>query len=385
MNLWDISLLNLRRRKSKALFVLAGLVAGVATLVALVSLSQTLSAQVNQKLEKYGANILITPRSESLALSYEGLNLGGFAFKTREIKQADLALLSGIPNAANLAAVGPMVLGAVEPNGKPAVLAGVDFKAVEFLKPWWKPEGSLPGDGELLAGSEAARVLGLQSGDTLSLGGRKLKLSGVLHPTGSQDDSLLFAPLALAQDILHKPGLVSMVEVAALCKDCPVDDMVKQIGQVLPGAKVTAIQSVVKSRMQTIAHFKNLSLGISGLVAVVGALVVLVTMMASVKERTIEIGVFRALGFRKSQVMRVILGEAFVLSSLAGILGFIVGLGASQAALPWLGQGGGQWVSLDPALGGLALAMSLLVGLASALYPALLAARLDPHEALRAL
>ena len=354
-------------------------------MVALVSLSQTLSAEVGEKLEKYGANILVTPKTDSLSLSYEGLNLGGFTFKTREIRQADLLRLKDIPNAANLAAVGPITLGAVEAKGKKVLLAGVDFKAMEFLKPWWKPHGALPKEDELLAGAEAARILSVNPGDVLSLGGRRLKLSGVLAATGSQDDALLFAPLPLAQIILDKQGQVSMVEVAALCKDCPVDDMVGQISKVLPDAKVTAIQSVVKGRMQTLHQFENFSLGISALVALVGSLVVLVTMMASVKERTTEIGVFRALGFRKSQVMRVILGEAFLLSALAGILGFMLGLTGSQLALPWFSQSGTAWVRIDPALGGLALAMALLAGLGAAIYPALAAARLDPHDALRAL
>lgn len=385
MKLRDIAILNLRRRKAKAAFMLAGLLVGVATMVALVGLAQNLTSEVSQKLEKYGANILITPKSESLSLTYEGLSLGGFSFKTREIKQASLKGLEHIENAANIAAVGPIVLGAVKIKGRDVLLGGVDFVSAEILKPWWKIQGKIPQGKQIVAGSEAARVLGVKTGSTVELNGEAFTVSGVLTPTGSQDDSLIFANLAAAQTLLGKPGIVSMVEVAALCKDCPVDDMVAQISKVLPGAKVMAIQSVVKGRMETLGHFQKFAMGVSALVALVGSLVVLVTMMASVRERTGEIGVFRAIGFRKKHVMRVVLWEAALISAAAGIGGYLAGTGASALALPLFAQSGNASFELSPILGGAALVMALVVGMGSAIYPAIMAARMDPSQALRTL
>lgn len=385
MNLKDIALLNLRRRKAKAAFVLAGLLIGVATMVALVGLAEALTHEINHKLEKYGANILVTPRSDQLALSYEGMNLGGFSFETKEMKETDLEAIRHIKNAANLAAVGPMVLGVVKVGEREVLLSGVDFQASEILKPWWKVEGELPQSDQVVLGSEAARVLGLGRGQELEIKGRKLTVSGLLTPTGSQDDALIFSRLDTAQTLLGKQGLVSMVEVAALCKDCPVDDMVEQINQALPGAKATAIQSVVKGRMETLKHFKKFGLGVSGLVGLVGSLVVLVTMMASVKERTQEIGIFRAIGFRQSHVMRVVLLEAGLLSLAAGALGYLLGLAGGELALPFFSQGHDAHLVFDPMMAGGALALSLVLGLAASFYPALMAARLDPHEALRTL
>jgi putative ABC transport system permease protein len=385
MNLKDIALLNLRRRKAKAAFVLAGLLIGVATMVALVGLAEALTHEINHKLEKYGANILVTPRSDQLALSYEGMNLGGFSFETKELKEADLEAIRHIKNSGNLAAVGPMVLGVVKVGDREVLLSGVDFQASEILKPWWKVEGQLPRVDQVVLGSEAARVLGLAMGQELEIKGRKLTVSGLLTPTGSQDDALIFSRLDTAQGLLGKQGLVSMVEVAALCKDCPVDDMVEQLNEALPGAKAMAIQAVVKGRMETLKHFKSFGLGVSGLVALVGSLVVLVTMMASVKERTQEIGIFRAIGFRRSHVMRVVLLEAGLLSLAAGVLGYLLGLGGGELALPFFSQGHDAHLAFDPWMAGGSLALSLVVGLASSLYPALMAARMDPHEALRTL
>jgi putative ABC transport system permease protein len=290
-----------------------------------------------------------------------------------------------IKNARNIAAMGPLVLGVINAGSHKVVLAGVDFEASRILKPWWKAEGTFPDEKGVLLGAEASRVLGLHVGDRLRTKDRELLVSGVLHVTGSQDDQLIFSRLGTAQSLLDRPGGISMVEVAALCKDCPIDDMVRQISVALPDAKVMAIQQVVKGRMETLNHFKKFSYGVSSVVVLVGSLVVLVTMMGSVRERTGEIGVFRAIGFRRSHVMRIVLLEAAVVSGLAGALGYLAGLGASKAALFFFMKGQDISIPFDLRLAGAAFVLALLTGLVSSAYPAVLAARLDPNEALRAL
>lgn len=383
MNLMDISLLNLRRRKAKAGFVLAGLLIGVTTVVALMSLVQAMTNDINHKLEKFGANILVVPKTENLGLSYGGLSLGGVSFEMEEIRQAELARIGTIPNAGNVAAVGPMVLGVVEINGTRVLISGVDFETTNVLKPWWKITGSQPGEDGLILGSESARILGLTTGETIVANGKKLTVTGILESTGSQDDQLAFTQLATAQALLGKEGRVSMVEVAALCKDCPIDDMVSQISGALPGAKVMAIQSVVKGRMETLSQFRKLTLGVSSVVALVGALVVLVTMMGSVRERTREIGIFRAIGYRKSHVMRIVLIEAVIIAALAGVIGYPLGLGATKAAIPLFTESAHVAIPIDLFLAFGAPFGAILLGLAASIYPALMAARLDPNEALR--
>ena len=161
MTIKDIAIKNLLRRKTKAAFILAGLVIGVATVVAVISFADTMTRDINHKLEKYGANILIVPQTDNLTLSYGGMTLGGVSFEMQPIQQSQLAEIQTIKNAANVAAVGPIVLGTIRLDGQAALLAGVDFQSAAILKPWWKINGRKPAENEVLIGSKAARVLGL--------------------------------------------------------------------------------------------------------------------------------------------------------------------------------------------------------------------------------
>jgi len=385
MTLKNISLKNLLRRKGKASFVLAGLVIGVSTVVGIISFVEATTNDINHKLEKYGANILIVPRTENLTLSYGGLSLGGVSFEMEEIRQEELARVNSIKNARNIAAVGPLVLGVVNVDSHKVLLAGVDFKVSGILKPWWQLQGKEPDDNGVILGAETARILNLGAGDRFKIKDRNFTVSGILQPTGSQDDQLVFTRLSTAQSLFDKNGRVSMVEVAALCQDCPIDELVKQISEALPAAKVMAIQQVVKGRMETLAHFKKFSYGISGVILLIGSLVVLVTMMGSVRERTDEIGVFRAIGFRRRHVMKIVFMEAAIVSGLAGILGYLLGWGVTKAAVHFFIEGHSGFVPFNIELASGALILALLIGLASSAYPAIIASRLDPNEALRAL
>jgi putative ABC transport system permease protein len=304
------------------------------------------------------------------------------------IRQADLARLKDIPNARNIAAIAPKVLGAVELREQRVLLMGVDPVKEFALKRWWSVQGRpLAADRELVAGSVVARRLGLQLGDRLQLQDREFTVVGILQQTGSQDDHLLLVPLTVAQQLLGKPGQLSLVEVAALCADCPVEDMVSQIRDALPGTEVNALQQVVKTRMHALEQFHVFALAVAGVVVLVGGLVVFVTMMGAVNERTREIGIFRALGFRRGHIMRLILFESVVVSLIAGLLGYLAGIVTTRLVLPFFSENHEhmqmwQW---SPELAAGAVALAVIIGCLASLYPALHASRMDPTEALRAL
>jgi putative ABC transport system permease protein len=124
-------------------------------------------------------------------------------------------------------------------------------------------------------------------------------------------------------------------------------------------------------------------LAVAGVVVLIGGLVVFVTMMNSVTERTREIGIFRAIGFRRRHIIQWFLLEAVVVGLLAGFCGYLAGIGVTWLALPFFdAHHGPTW---DPVLAGGALLLSLGVGSLAALYPAWHASRLEPCEALRTL
>ena len=357
----------------------------MASVVALLTTTSTLEEDIAHKMYEFGANILITPRSEGLSLTYGGLSLGGLSFDLKEISQQDLDKIKTINNAANIRIVSPKVFGVFESNGNKALVVGVDFPAEVSLKKWWKITGKQPEyEDEILVGNEAADRFRLKTDASVDIKGESFKVTGVLAPTGSQDDSLIFMALPVTQKLFGKENQVGMVEIAALCKNCPISEIVAQISEKIPAAKVTAVQQVVEGRMDTLHNFRKFSLGISGLVLLVGSMVVFVTMMGSVNERTREIGIFSAIGFRKSHIMRIILLEAFLVSFVAGIVGYLAGIGVTRLLLTFLTDHTPHF-SLDPMVAAGAVFLAVLIGLVASLYPAMTAARMDPSEALRSL
>jgi putative ABC transport system permease protein len=385
MKLRDIAFNNLRRRKGKVFFLVVGLLVGVAAVVALLTTTSILEEDIAHKMDEFGANIIITPRTEGLSLTYGGLNLGGLSFDTKEISQEDVAKISTIPNAANIRIVSPKVFAVFEKQDQKALVVGIDFDEELSLKKWWKITGETPSAAnEVIVGKEAADRFSLNQGSPLEINGKKFFVAGVLEPTGSQDDNLLFMALPVAQHLFGKQGKIGMVEVAALCKNCPISEIVAQISEKMPSAKVTAVQQVVEGRMDTLHSFRKFSLGISGLVLLVGSMVVFVTMMASVNERTREIGIFSAIGFRRTHIMKIILLEALVVSLMAGVVGYLVGIGTTRA-LPSVLTEQMPHFSIDPLVAAGAVFLAVLIGLLASIYPAMTASRMDPSEALRTL
>ena len=129
MKLHNISINNLKRRKAKMAFLTIGLTVGIATIVTLVTLTQSMSGDIERKMDEFGANILITPQSNGLAMNYGGISLGGVTFDQREIREADLARIKTITNSKNVSVVSPKVLGGIIVSGHEVMLVGLTLTA----------------------------------------------------------------------------------------------------------------------------------------------------------------------------------------------------------------------------------------------------------------
>ncbi len=367
------------------IFLLIGLTVAVATVVILTHISMAMNADISRKLDEYGANILITPHSDDLSLSYGGMSVGNISFDVAELHQEDLAKIRTIKNSKNISIIAPKLLNVAQVNNQRVMVIGVDFPAETALKKWWKIQGERPSQAqEALIGWEAHQKLNLDQGDAFLLKDKTYRVAGVLAPTGSQDDGTIFIQLSEAQALFQKAGLISLAEIAALCYDCPIEEIIAQTSEKLPGAKVAAVRQTIESRMEAMRRFEHFSLGISLVIMFVGGLIVFITITASVNERKGEIGVFRSIGFRRGHIMQIILLEGLWLSSLAGFLGYLGGFFAARNVATLL-EVTTNVVAPNASMFFMALGLSVFIGLGASLYPSLQAARLDPTTALRAL
>ncbi len=385
MKLHKISINNLRRRKARALFLVIGLMVGIGSIVALFSTTQILEKDIVHKMEKFGANITIVPMSEELSINYAGLDLGGISFDVKEISQSDIDKIKTIKNASNIRTVSPKLFGVFEhPKGR-AVLAGIDFDAEFTMKPWLSIIGKKPVNlDEIMIGRDIAHRFGFTPSQSVEILGNTYKIAGVMESTGSEDDSLVFMHLREVQKLFNKEGKVAMAEVAAHCGDCPIEEIVKQISEKMPNAKVRAVQQVVQGRMDTLTGLKKFSVVISVIVLFVGSLVVFVTMMASVNERTREIGIFSAIGYRRSHIIRIILLEALIVSFFSGIFGYLVGIVGARLILPFFVETMPMF-ELDPIVPAVSILIAIVIGVLASFYPAMTASKMEPSEALRTL
>jgi putative ABC transport system permease protein len=382
MRLYNISLGNLKRREGKVLLLSAGLSIGIAVVVAMIGVTSRMQSDVAKKLDEYGANIIVSPKSKGLSLSYGGIHVADTSYDIEDLKNSDVLVIRSIKNRKNISVVAPEVIGTYKSSGRNYLLVGVDFPSELHLKKWWQWNGEKPSSrDEVLLGAVIAKNLNLRPGGVLDLGGHDFHITGVLQENASQDDISVFMDLGIAQELLRKPDTLSVIEISALCSKCPIDDIVAQISEKLPHARVSPVRQAVALRMQTVEQLVRFSEAVSVVIIIIGALIVLISMLSSVNERTKEIGILRAIGFRQSHIIKVILTEAFAVSLFSGIVGWIAGsLSVSLLAPQVTGSYG---FLFDPLMLVLAAGIAVFTGMLSSIYPAVKASQLEPLEALR--
>lgn len=397
MSLFSIAFRNITRCKSRVLFIVSAMLIGTAIAVALYMIVDSMRLAIGDQIDEFGSNVVILPRAEGMEIGYGGTEITHTAIDLEQLSEADLEQISTIPDYNSINIVSPKIVAAVSANNQEVILIGVEPRREFVMKPWFSlsaqdgiKAGAQPGDLSLLelpekgliVGFAAARALNLQAGDSLDINGSTFKVTGILNQLGSVEDGLLMGNLSAVQDLLNRPGEISMVEISAYCNACPVEEIAAQLSDVLPNGRVIALRQAALLREETIDRFSLFSVLITAVILVIAALMVLTTMMGSVHERTREIGIFRAVGFRGSHVMQVILLEAGVSGLLGGAAGYVGGgliaryfgsyLAGESIDFVW------QTGLLIPALG-----LAVAIALVAAIYPAYRAASLDPAEALR--
>lgn len=253
---------------------------------------------------------------------------------------------------------------------------------------WWQPEDR----NVAVLGSAVARKMNLGVGDTLEARGKEFQVLGVLEETYSVPDGWALIPQADAREImladsslLQALGLDGFVTNAYALVDPAEGDLIteRMASALRQGFLLYSPQQLAEAAGQASAILNTAILG-SGIIAViVGALSVVNTMFMAVGERTREIGIKKAIGASRWDILREFLLESVIIGTLGGLLG--VGLGGlTISGINWLTQGQGTPIFL--LTGRLAVAgilFAALLGAAAGALPALRAASLDPVEALR--
>jgi putative ABC transport system permease protein len=391
----SLSLGALRDQRMRSFLTSMGIAVGIASVVLLTSLGEGLHRFVMAEFTQFGTNLIaVNPgKTETIGMA------GAIINNVRPLNMEDALSLEAIPR---VIGVIPFVQGnaPVEYEGRirHVNLFGVGPKVPEV----WKIEVAfgrfLPEDDPraprafvALGGKVRDELFGDINplGKKVRIGGERYIVSGVMEPKGQMLgfdlDDAVYIPTRRALAMFNRE---SLMEVDLLYKEgSDPDKIVKDIKKLLiarHGSEdfTLTTQDQMMDVLGSILNILTIAVGaLGGISLVVGGVGILTIMTISVNERTVEIGLLRAIGAGRWQILALFLGEAIVLSGLGGLAGLIMGttgavllnifIPAMHTHTPWI------YVLLPEVT-------ALLIGLIAGVLPARHAAMLDPIEALRA-
>jgi len=263
------------------------------------------------------------------------------------------------------------------------VVVGVEPEQERIVKSWWEVgKGNyLDGTDQVIVGAIAADLLKLNVGDTVSLNESTVKVAGILKETGASDDYQLFAPLATVQKAFNKENVISSLDIRALCNACPVEMIADSINKNIPGVRAIAVKQIAKSELGLVEKMNSLMFALAGITLMVGLFGVVNTMMSSVHERTKDIGIMRAVGASRKQIIKIFIFEAVVIGIIGGVAGYVLGTALAYLVGPLVFEG--TAVYFVPQYFPLALAVSIVVAVAAAVYPAMKASEIRVADSFR--
>jgi putative ABC transport system permease protein len=396
MKLYQIVVKDVTRRKKRMLYASLGVIIGVATIVAVLTIGLAGETNIYGQLEKYGANLVVMPAISDVDVGLGGLSLGTLAVgenyisednlpQVREIADGMIKEALGIEDDSDIATIAPRLYMDTEIKGTSVILVGVDPQQERQLKTWWRiREGEyLEHADQALVGATAADVLQLNVGDKVALNGMEVTITGILEETGSDDDYEVFVPIETAQQAFEKEGLVSSIDVRALCSACPTSDIAGSINGNIPGVQAVAVKQIAETEMGMMEKVNRFLLALAGITLAVGCFGVVNTMLSSVHERIKDIGIMRAVGASRSQVIKIFLYEAIIIGVAGGLLGYVVGTLLAYVVGPLILDG--VAVSYVPEYFFPALALATVIAVIATVYPAFRASRIRVADSFRSL
>jgi putative ABC transport system permease protein len=379
---WLVKLLlrALAHRTGRTLLLLAvlAMAASLATALGMVTLS--MGKRVAEEVRKYGANLVVVPAAARLEAGSGGLNFGTVTdpvyLDQRRVEQALAA--GGIKGERSF-----HLRGALRLKEADELVEGVNFDEIRHLFPWWQVKGGWPAAGETVVGSDLAARLKLKPGDRVELAGPnqtlQLRVSGVVS-TGGEEDGRFFLALPELQRVLGLEGQLSEVRMMVSAEGDALKEKAKAMQPLLPDASVKEVRQIARTSEGLLAKVKLLMLLVTAVVLVSAGSSVTGTMSTTVLERGKEIGLMKAMGGTRGEVMLIFCGEALLLGVCGGVAGYLLGnviaffitrtvFAASPEFIPWLAL--------------VSLGVSMFLALLGSIGPMISVFRLDPVRSLR--
>jgi putative ABC transport system permease protein len=378
--LFQLVLRALAYRKGRTVLLLAVLAMASSLATALGIVSYSMEKRVAEEVRKYGANLIIIPESARLDVGSGGLNFGVITepayLQQREVE--DSLTRSGLKAERSF-----HLRGALQLKNADLMVEGVNFSDIRRLFPWWQLKGNWPAAGETVLGSDLAARLKLKPGDLLDLTGTsqtlKLRISGIVS-SGGEEDGLLFLALPELQQALGLNGQLTLVRLMVTAGDESLKKSAASLQLLLPAAKVNEVRQTARTSEGLLAKVKLLMFMVTAVVLVSAGSSVAGTMSTTVLERSKEIGLMKAMGGTRWEVMLIFCGEAAMLGIMGGLGGYLFGSAIAQFITRAVFSASAEFI---PWFAGISLGVSLFLALLGSVGPMISVFKLDPVRSLR--
>ncbi len=271
-------------------------------------------------------------------------------------------------------------------QGHRIILAGVS-PAITAPDQRNRPMGYSVKPGTIIVGAEVAKRLGLKSGGSLEIAGRNFTVERCLVESGTAEDVTIYGALPDVQRSLNLPGQINEIKaIDCLCLTTdqePLRRLRTELEKALPEAKVIQLRAIADARARQRQESVNYFNFITPLLLAICAAWVMVLAVQNVRERRVEIGVLRALGYSSGKIAGLFLGKAVLLGLVGAVCGYLLGTALALHFGPAIFKV--TAASIQPELslllwaGGATPAFAALVSF----IPAMLAVTTDPAETLR--